>query len=170
MIKPEVKIEQEDSKDSYSLNLKHFLEFYSDFCNNLLNKMPYSLRIILRIVYDEAIGIFTIPDKNTLYPIFILLFFKFYCSPQFHSLYNFPSNLCCKKKLLQLTKLFINITSNTLFNTNDKTMNQFNEVIVDCNNKLTKIFQLNILNLDEMQIKNHSNEVFRIINCPVNFY
>lgn len=149
-----------------------FLEFFSDFCNNLMYYMPFSLKILLKIVYTQANSVFTINEKDRTYPIFILLFFKFYCNPQFHSLYDFPTNDINKNKLINLNKLFIKIASNTKFQIENESVHhvELNSIIEICHEKLKSIIHLNVISLSNDLIMEKSVESLPFINCPVNLF
>ena len=74
--KSQSSISSSTEKKNNNIKTETFLEFFSDFCNNLMYYMPFSLKILLRIVYTQANSIFTISEKDRTYPIFILLFFS----------------------------------------------------------------------------------------------
>lgn len=160
------------SKEGIQIDIDLFLEFFGDFCNNLLNYMPSSLKILLKIIHEQAMSIFTIKEKDSIYPIFILLFFKFYCNPTFHSLYDFPNDEIDKTKILNLNKLFINITSNTPFQMNNDALNvkEYNTIIEICNKKLKTILDSNIVYLSNEVVQAKSVEALRIIDCPLNMF
>lgn len=170
--KSQSSISSSTEKKNNNIKTETFLEFFSDFCNNLMYYMPFSLKILLRIVYTQANSIFTISEKDRTYPIFILLFFKFYCNPQFHSLYDFPNDDINKNKLINLNKLFIKIASNTKFQIEKESIlnMKLNSIIEICHEKLKSIIHLNVISLSNDLIMEKSVEILPFINCPVNLF
>lgn len=142
-----------DKEFHSDIDMHLFLEFFSDFCSNLLDNMPPLLCCILKLLSDSCQKVFTIPNDNTCYPLFIFIFFKFLCNPVYQSNFKFPSKSMSSKKVMQLTKLLINITSNTLFPSQDGyMMSQFNDIINSCHKKLINIMENNILSLQEEEL------------------
>lgn len=168
------------SKDiDIPFDIKLFLEFFQDVCNSLMNNMSEFLKSVLTILHIESKVIFkSIPKNNLSYPLYIFIFFKFLCNlktlnmldiPKLDKLNNLEdinnkNKIIPSKRIIQLTKLIINIISNTLFSDNDlDNMFVYNEIIPSCNNKLSTIFE----NIIEHYV-NNEDEIIAIIENTLN--
>lgn len=137
-----------------------FLGFFSNFSMQLMNYMPDIIKILLRLIWDEVNLYFTIPKENY-YPLFMVLFFKFYCSPKYQQIYNFETN----RKVLMLNKVLMNIASCTLFDENDR-LADYNQIIYSCNQKLKVILKETVFATSDSDIKNLLSKGLLNIELP----
>jgi hypothetical protein len=110
------------SNNEIIFELDSFENFLHKFLENLIQTLPFIIRVLLKIIYNEVKNISKTEDNyNVLYTVLI---FNFFISPSTLDLYDI--SMVKFKSLRQLSRILRNIFFGKEFDNNDK-LSYFNK-------------------------------------------
>jgi hypothetical protein len=105
-----------------------FQEFFEELCINLVREIPFVLKFMLKIIFENVLEFYTIEKKNY-GPLFTYIFFNFFISPKLQEIYSISPmkypivknlnrlirNICFNEKFLETDEMAV---YNNLINLN----------------------------------------------------
>ena len=140
-----------------TFDLKLFETFLKDFVINLIESLPFIIKVLLTIIKNSIQKINS--GKENYNVVYTVLIFNFFISPSVLELYGI--SLVKFKSLRQLTRILRNICFGKEFDTNDK-LSYFNTKIKDFNLFINGQFKTKIF--DIIDIENKKDDINKEIN------